>query len=92
MMIIIKQKRQKICNIFNNNKTRDIKYNVLVCKSCHMMIIQQAKVLGLVHILKHFTLKSELRTLVPCQTGEKAKHAINHVTMVPWYQNVSHAN
>ena len=44
----------------------DIKYDVPVRHSCRKMIIQQANLLGPVHILKPYTFQSEFGTVVRC--------------------------
>ena len=50
----------------NNMGNNDIKYYILACHSCCMMIIQHANLLHLVHILIHYTFWSQFRTVVHC--------------------------
>ena len=62
-MIIIKQ---NICNIFNKTKNKGfiaIKYDILVCHSCIMMIFHHAKFLGPVQL---YIFKSEFHTVLHC--------------------------
>ena len=56
-------------SIFSKIRGLDDIYDVPVCHSCHMMIIQQANLLGLTHILKSYSeqgFKAEFFTVVHC--------------------------
>ena len=56
-------------SIFSKIRGLDDIYDVPVCHSCHMMIIQQANLLGLTHILKSYSeqgFKAEFCTVVHC--------------------------